>query len=53
MNIRTVGLLFVWLLIATALCSCSMVQWLPSSACEYVKYERIGNKATVAAECAV
>jgi hypothetical protein len=31
--------------------ACSLVQWLPSSSCERVTYDRVGNKVTVLAEC--
>jgi hypothetical protein len=37
--------------IALLLSGCSVVQWLPSSACERVTYDRVGNKVTVLAEC--
>ena len=30
---------------------CSAVQWIPSSACEQVKYERVNSHVTIAAEC--
>jgi hypothetical protein len=30
---------------------CSIVQFLPSSSCERVTYDRVGNKVTVLAEC--
>lgn len=33
------------------LSGCSIVQWLPSSACEYVSYERVNNKVEVVASC--
>jgi hypothetical protein len=32
---------------------CSMVQWLPSSSCEHVKYERTGDYVEVDAQCRV
>lgn len=35
------------------LTSCSVVQWIPSSACEHVLYERTGADVTVKAECKV
>lgn len=40
-------------LIALLCTGCSVVQWLPTSACDYVKYERIGNDVTVDAKCEV
>jgi hypothetical protein len=42
-----------WLCIAISLflCSCSIVQFLPSSSCERVTYDRVGSKVTVLAEC--
>lgn len=36
---------------ALALSGCSLVQWLPSSSCEHVKYERVGNQVEVEASC--
>jgi hypothetical protein len=36
-----------------ALTNCSLVQWLPSSSCEHVKYERSGNQVEVEASCSV
>jgi hypothetical protein len=43
-----------FLLMATIwLSGCSLVQWLPSSSCEKVKYERVGNKVKVNAECEI
>lgn len=33
--------------------SCSLVQWLPSSNCEYVEYIRVQNQVSVKAECQV
>jgi uncharacterized protein YceK len=44
-------LLLVTLLVT--LSGCSLVQWLPSRSCEYVKYERIKNDVQVQAECKV
>lgn len=32
---------------------CSLVQWLPSSSCERVTYERVSRNVTVYAECKV
>jgi hypothetical protein len=32
---------------------CSLVQWLPSSACEEVIYQRIGNQVEAYARCKV
>lgn len=32
---------------------CSLVQWLPTSSCEYVEYLRVGDQVTVKAECRV
>ncbi len=36
-----------------ALNGCSLVQWLPSSSCDYVRYERIGQEVEVEALCRV
>jgi hypothetical protein len=47
-------LYFKWVkvhFIVLLLSGCSVVQWLPSSACERVTYDRVGNKVTVLAEC--
>lgn len=44
-------ILLITLLIT--LSGCSIVQWLPSSACEYVSYERIDNQVHVKADCKV
>lgn len=33
------------------LSGCSLVQWLPSSACDYVEYKRVTSHVTVYAEC--
>jgi hypothetical protein len=33
------------------LSGCSIIQWLPSSDCEYVSYERKGNKVEAVASC--
>jgi hypothetical protein len=35
------------------LAGCSLVQWLPSSACDKVIYERVARNVTVYAECKV
>lgn len=43
--------LILWLLIL--LTGCSLVQWLPSSACEQVNYQRLGNEVEVYAKCTV
>jgi hypothetical protein len=32
---------------------CSIVQWIPSSNCDYVEYIRVGNEVNVKAECKV
>lgn len=32
---------------------CSLVQWLPSSNCEYVEYVRVQNQVSVKADCQV
>jgi hypothetical protein len=39
------------LILVACLSGCSLVQWLPSSSCERVTYDRVGNKVTVLAEC--
>lgn len=39
------------LLVSMLLAGCSVVQWIPSSACEHVKYERHGADVKVQAEC--
>jgi hypothetical protein len=39
------------ILMCLMLSGCSIVQWLPSSACEYVSYERNHNKVDVVASC--
>jgi hypothetical protein len=39
------------LFVLLTLSGCSLVQWLPSSSCERVTYDRVGNKVTVLAEC--
>jgi uncharacterized protein YceK len=44
-------LLLVTLLVT--LSGCSLVQWMPSSSCDHVKYERIKNDVQVQAECKV
>lgn len=36
---------------ALVLSSCAVVQWLPTSSCEYVKYERDGSQVEVEAKC--
>jgi hypothetical protein len=41
------------IVLALSLSGCSIVQWLPSSACEYVSYERIDNQVHVRADCKV
>jgi uncharacterized protein YceK len=41
------------ILLAVMLSGCSLVQWLPSSSCEHVKYERIGRQVEVEASCSV
>lgn len=41
------------ILLSLALSSCSIVQWLPSSNCQHVKYERLLNHVSVSAECEV
>lgn len=41
------------ILLAACLSGCSLVQWLPSSSCEYVKYERTKDVAHVEALCRV
>jgi hypothetical protein len=33
------------------LSSCSLVQWFPSSNCEYVEYVRFKNHVDIKAEC--
>jgi hypothetical protein len=40
-------------LASVSLSGCSLVQWLPSSACEHVMYERTGNSVEVYAQCQV
>jgi hypothetical protein len=32
---------------------CALVQWLPLSSCEKVKYERVGNKVKANMECEI
>lgn len=41
------------LLLAVLLTGCSLVQWLPSSNCDYVEYKRVSRDVTVYAECEV
>ncbi len=41
------------LTIVITITGCSIVQWLPSSACDYVSYERIDNQVHVKADCKV
>lgn len=41
------------LILILLLSGCSLVQWLPSSSCEYVKYERIKSDVYVEALCRV
>jgi hypothetical protein len=43
----------ITLCLALLLSGCSLVQFMPSSACEYINYERIGDKVTLKAECDV
>lgn len=43
--------ILVALLLAMMMAGCSLVQWLPSSSCEHVKYERVGNQVEVEASC--
>ena len=38
---------------AIALNGCSVVQWLPTSSCEHVKYERTHDYVKVEAQCRV
>lgn len=40
-------------MLCLTLSSCSLVQWLPSSNCEYVEYVRVQNQVSVKAECQV
>lgn len=40
-------------LMCLGLSGCSLVQWMPTSACEYVKYERVENYVEVEAQCTV
>lgn len=35
------------------LSSCSLVQWLPSTNCEYVEYVRVQKQVSVKADCEV
>lgn len=32
---------------------CSLVQWLPSTNCEYIEYVRVQNQVSVKADCEV
>jgi hypothetical protein len=34
-----------------ALSGCALVQWLPLSSCDHVKYERNGNEVQAEASC--
>lgn len=44
--------LLIIILMASTICSgCSLVQWLPSSSCEYVKYERVQNQVHAEVDC--
>jgi hypothetical protein len=38
-------------LLAMSLSGCALVQWLPMSACDHVRYERTGNDVEVEASC--
>ena len=40
-------------LIPIVLNGCSLVQWLPSSDCSHVRYERVGSQVEVEASCQV
>jgi hypothetical protein len=40
----------IYLMLASLLARCSIAQWMPSSACDYVKYERIQDTVSVNAE---
>jgi hypothetical protein len=41
------------LILTACISGCSLVQWLPSSSCEEVTYQRIKNKVEVYARCDV
>lgn len=41
------------LILVANLAGCSLVQWLPSSSCEEVTYQRLKNKVEVYARCTV
>jgi hypothetical protein len=45
--------LLICLFFAVLSTGCSLVQWLPSSACEYVEYVRVGDQVEVKASCRV
>lgn len=49
LNVRFVALMALYVMLS----ACSIVQWLPSSACEKVLYERVARNVTVYAECQV
>jgi hypothetical protein len=41
------------LILLACLSGCSLVQWLPSSSCEEVIYQRLNNQVEVYARCKV
>jgi hypothetical protein len=40
----------IGLMLASLLAGCSIVQWMPSSACDQVQYTRVGDEVEVHAE---